>query len=303
MSKLRVAPFFGCMITAKYPQFEAAVRLTMDKLGVELVDIEGFTCCPDPIFYKSHDKIKWLTVAARNLCLVEETGLDMITCCSGCTATFKETVHYLTHYPELKERVNKSLAEIGKEYKGTARVRHIVTLVRDDIGIDKVAESVVRPLDDLRVAIHYGCHLLKPSDIMQVDDPDRPEILERLIGAVGAVPVQHEERILCCGKACMDEQVSPRMMLDILESVKEKSVDCIGLICPTCFDEYDLGQLKLSRLFKKEFKLPVLYYFQLLGLAQGFGPDELGFKFHKVRPAEMLAKLPSTEKEGEVTAR
>jgi len=93
MSKPRVVPFFGCMISAKYPQFEAAVRLTMERLGVELVDLDGFTCCPDPIFYKSHNKMKWLTIAARNLCLVEEAGLDMITCCSGCTATSCASCH------------------------------------------------------------------------------------------------------------------------------------------------------------------------------------------------------------------
>lgn len=303
MSKPKVAPFFGCMISVKYPQFEASVRLTMDKLGVELVDVEGFTCCPDPIFYKSHDKLKWLTIAARNLCLVEEAGLDMITCCSGCTATFMETVHYLSYDSELKDRVNESLAKIGKEYKGTASVRHIVSLVRDDVGYERVAESVTRPLEGLRVAIHYGCHLLKPSDIMQVDDPDRPEILEKLILATGAEPVQHEERVLCCGKACMDDQATPRMMLDILESISEKDVDCIGLICPTCFDEYDLGQLKLSRLFQKKFNMPVVYYFQLLGLAQGFEPDAMGLKLHKVKATDMLTKLHSAEREGKVTAR
>jgi heterodisulfide reductase subunit B len=300
-SGIRVAPFFGCMISIKYPQFEAAVRLTMKRLGVELVDLEGFTCCPDPIFYKSHDKLKWLTIAARNLCLAEEAGLDIITCCSGCTATFKETVHYLSHDGELREKVNKSLRKIGKEYKGTIRVRHIVTLVRDDIGIDKVAASVVRPLTGLRAAIHYGCHLLKPSDVMQVDDPDRPEILERLIAATGAEPVEHEERVLCCGKACMDDQLPPRMMLDILTSVSEKNVDCIGLICPTCFDEYDLGQLKLSRLFQKKFDMPVLYYFQLLGLAQGFGAADVGLGLHKVKPDAMLEKFNLNEPVKEAT--
>lgn len=303
MDNHKYVPFFGCMISAKYPQFEAAVRLTMKNLGVELVDVDGFTCCPDPIFYKSHDQLKWLTIAARNLCLAEDVGLDLITCCSGCTATFAETVHYLEHDPELKAKVNEKLAAIGKEYKGTTRVRHVVTVLRDDVGIDRVAESVRRPLAGMRVAIHYGCHLLKPSSIMQVDDPDRPEILEKLISATGAEPVQHEERVLCCGKACLDEQIPARMMLDILVSVQKSKVDCIGLICPTCFDEYDLGQLKLSRMFNKKFDLPVAYYFQLLGLAQGHSPAEMGLNFHKVKAAQMLDKYNLNEALTEATAR
>ncbi|HUX08712.1 MAG TPA: CoB--CoM heterodisulfide reductase iron-sulfur subunit B family protein [Acidobacteriota bacterium] len=289
--KPRYIPFFGCMISTKYPQFEAAVRLTMNRLGVELVDVDGFTCCPDPIFYKSYDKLKWLTIAARNLCLAEEQGLDLITCCSGCTATLAETVHYLGNDPDLRKQVNKKLKKIGKQYKGTSKVRHIVTVVRDDIGIEGVAKTIVNPLQGLRVGIHYGCHLLKPSRIMQVDDPDRPQILENLVRATGAEPIEHHEKVLCCGKACMDDQIPPRMLLDILLSVEKLEVDCLGLICPTCFDEYDLGQIKLARLFNKKFNVPIIYYFQLLGLAQGFTPQQLGFQFHKVKATELLAKL------------
>ena len=294
-SALKYVPFFGCMISAKYPQFEAAVRKTVRRLGAELVDVGGFTCCPDPIFYKSHDKLKWLTVAARNLCLVEATGLDVITCCSGCTATFAETINYLGTDPELKARVNERLAKIGMEYKGTSRVRHIVTVLRDDIGVDRVAESVQMPLEGLRSAIHYGCHLLKPSNIMRVDDPDRPRIMEVLIEATGAEAIPHDEKVLCCGKACMDDEMPPRMILDILYSVEKLAVDCLCLICPTCFDEYDLGQLKLARLFKKKFDIPVIYYFQLLGLAQGFEPEEMGLQYHKIKATGVLEKLKALQ--------
>jgi heterodisulfide reductase subunit B len=290
------------MISAKYPQFEASVRLTMQRLGVELVDVEGFTCCPDPIFYKSHDKLKWLTVAARNLSLAEDLGLDMITCCSGCTATLSETYHYLNKDEELRAKVNENLKKIGREYKGTTRVRHIVTVLRDDIGLEAVGNSVVRPLENMRIGVHYGCHLLKPSDIMQVDDPDRPVILENLLREIGAEPMDHHEKVLCCGKACMDDQLPHRMLLEILTSVEKLDVHALCLICPTCFDEYDLGQIKLSRLFNKKFDIPIIYYFQLLGLAQGFTPAQMGLNYHKVKATAMLAELNLNGKEAEVTA-
>ncbi|MBL7073697.1 CoB--CoM heterodisulfide reductase subunit B [candidate division KSB1 bacterium] len=288
---LRYIPFFGCMISAKYPQFEAAVRKTLPRLGIELVDVEGFSCCPDPIYFKSSDKLTWLTLAARNLCLAEEAGLDLVTMCSGCTATLSETRHLLTGDPKLKARVNRRLQRIGRTFRGTIRVRHIVTVIRDDLGIDKVAQSVTRPLEGMRVAIHYGCHLLKPSRVMSVDDPDRPTILEDLVAAIGAEPVSHQERVLCCGKACMDEEMPAQMTYDVLASVEKLNVDCMGLICPTCFDEYDLGQLKLARKFGKRFDIPIIYYFQLLALAQGFNPEDMGLHWHKIKAPKLIEKL------------
>ena len=287
----KYVPFFGCMISVKYPQFEAAVRKTMPKVGMKLVDLEGFTCCPDPIYFKSSDKLTWLTIAARNLCIAEEAGMDIITMCSGCTATLSETRYHLAHDEELKKRVNQRLKKIGKQYKGTISVRHIVTVLRDDIGIDKVAESVVKPLEGLRVAVHYGCHLLKPSKIMQVDDPDRPTILEKLLQAIDAEPVQHEANLLCCGKACMEPDMPVQMTYDVLDSIKRSDVDCMGLICPTCFDAFDLGQIKIARQFKTKFDIPIIYYFQLLGLAQGLSPEEVGLNMHKIMPEPILAKV------------
>jgi heterodisulfide reductase subunit B len=286
-------PFFGCMITVKYPQFEAAVRKTAPPLGIELVDVKGFTCCPDPIFFKASDKLRWLTIAARNLCLAEEQGLEIVTVCSGCTATLMEALHLLENL-ELRDKINERLKAINREYRGAAKVRHLCTVLRDDIGIDKVAESVKYPLEGLRVAIHYGCHLLKPSEVMKVDDPNHPTILEDLVEALKAEPVEHYEKLLCCGKACMHDEMPKEMTRDVVQSILNMNVDCMGLICPTCFDEYDLGQMLLSRKYNKTFNLPVIYYFQLLGLAQGLSPHDVGLHRHKIKTDKVLEKLGVT---------
>jgi heterodisulfide reductase subunit B len=289
--KLRVTPFYGCMIPIKYPQMEAAFKRSMPNLGVELVDVEGFTCCPDPIFFKSKDVLGWLTVAARNLCVAEEAGADVVTLCSGCTATLKEAVFLLGEDENLRKRVNKRLSRIGKEYKGTVRVDHAVVLIRDRLGIERVRDSVVRPLDGLKVAIHYGCHLLKPSQIMHVDDADYPSILESLVTATGATPVSHSEELLCCGKGCMDDDMPIEMVYDIFSSIRESGADCMGLICPTCFSSFDLGQIVVGRKKGTAFNIPVIYYFQLLGLAQGLSPAELGLGLHKVKADALLARV------------
>jgi heterodisulfide reductase subunit B len=288
---MKIAPFYGCMIPIKYPQMEAAFRRTMPNLGVELVDLEGFTCCPDPIFFKAKDVMSWLTIAARNLCIAEEAELDVVTLCSGCTETLKEASFLLAENEDLKKAVNKRLHKIGKEYRGTASVDHAVVVIRDRIGIEKVRASVTRPLDGVKVAIHYGCHLLKPSQIMHVDDADYPSILEDLVAAVGATPVGHEEKLLCCGKGCLDDDMPIDMVYDIFSAIRNSGADCMGLICPTCFSSFDLGQLVAGRKKNTKFDIPVIYYFQLLGLAQGLSPEELGLNLHKVKADRILAGL------------
>jgi heterodisulfide reductase subunit B len=285
---MKYIPFFGCMMTTKYPWFEASVRRTMATVGVELVDVDGFTCCPDPIYYQAAEKIDWYTVAARNISLAEESGHDIITTCSGCTATLSETNLALKEDPALRNRVNKRLKKVGREYKGTVNVRHAVTVLRDDFGLDRVAATVKRPLEGLKVAVHYGCHLLKPSRVMRVDDPNHPTILDKLLQTIGAEPISHEKTLLCCGRACMTHEIPERMVIDILETIKKHDADCMGLICPTCFDEFDLGQIVLGKKYKKSLEVPIVYYFQLLGLAQGLEPTEVGLHMHKVKARRLL---------------
>jgi heterodisulfide reductase subunit B len=280
----RFAFFPGCLIPARHPAMEYAIRQTLPKLDIEIVDLEGASCCPDPIYFKSKDKISWLTVAARNLTLAEDLGLDIFTNCSGCTATLSETYHLLHEDEELRERVNERLARIGREYKGTSRVRHIATLVRDEVGYDAVRASVTRPLEGLKVAIHYGCHLLKPSRIMEVDNPDDPQVMERLVEALGATPVRHRNWYLCCGKACQSEDIPLNMMHDLLSTVHDEQADVLGMICPTCFGQFDHGQMKVSRHFGEDLHTPPIYYFQLLAFAQGVPYERLGFEKQRFKP-------------------
>jgi len=280
----RFAFFPGCLIPARYPAMELAIRRTLGHLGLEVVDLPEASCCPDPIYFKSKDKISWLAVAARNLCLAEEQGVDLFTNCSGCTATLSEA-HHLLQDPELRERVNARLARIGRRYEGTSRVRHVVTLLRDEVGLDAVAASVRVPLEGLQVAAHYGCHLLKPSHIMQVDDPDNPQVLEGLLSALGATPVRHASWYLCCGKASQHEELPATMMRDLLRSVHEVRAELLCLVCPTCFAQFDHGQINVAKRFGEPFGTPPVYLFQLLAFAQGLlSWKELGFGRQRLRP-------------------
>ncbi len=288
---MKFAFFPGCMIQVRYPQMEAAVRKTVPRLGIELVDLPGLGCCPDPVFFKSLHKLEWLVLAARNLVIAEQAGLDYVTICSGCTETLAEAAHLLNEGGELLEQVNERLSRIGMEYRGGVQTRHLITVLRDDVGYEAIRESVTRPLTGARVAIHYGCHLLKPRDIMQVDDPDNPTIFEDMLRAIGATPVNHSERVICCGKSCRDCDLPEEMTRTILSSVNEADVDVMGVICPSCFDSFDIGQIRVAKKFDLEFKVPPIYYFQMLALAQGLDPTEVGLDKHKLKPDKLLARL------------
>jgi heterodisulfide reductase subunit B len=288
---MQYMPFWGCMIPMKYPQMESAVRFSMDKLDIDLVESNLLSCCPDPIYFKAGDKMKWMAMAARNISIAEEKGMDLITMCSGCTATLSEVNHHLKEDEGLRKKINKILKEIGREFKGSISVRHLVTVLRDDVGIAKISQSVKHPLEEIKVAIHYGCHLLKPSAIMHVEDPLTPTILSELIRATGAIPVDHKEYLMCCGKACKEAELGLNMSHAVFESIQESGADCLGLICPTCFDSFDVGQLRISRHFEKKIEVPVIYYFQLLAIAQGADINQVGIPYHKIMPDVFIQKL------------
>jgi heterodisulfide reductase subunit B len=293
VGRKRFAFFPGCLIPARHPAMESAIRSTLANLGIEIADLEGASCCPDPIYFKSKDKMSWLSVAARNLTLAEEQGLDVFTNCSGCTATLSET-HHLLEDEKLREGVNRRLERIGRRYEGTTRVKHVAALLRDEIGYEAIRRSVKRPLTGLKVAIHYGCHLLKPSRIMQVDDPNNPQVLEKLVEALGATPVRHDNWYLCCGKACQSEDVPMNMMHDLLGAVHKEQAELLCLICPTCFGQFDHGQAKVAKRFEEDFHTPAIYYLQLLAFAQGVPYEELGLERQRFK-VECLKRFEEPE--------
>jgi heterodisulfide reductase subunit B len=268
-----------------------AIRETLPNLGIEVIDMEGTSCCPDPIYFKSRDKLSWLTVAARNLSIAEDLGLDVLSGCPGCTATLGESYHLLHEDEELREEVNRRLRRIGREYRGTSRVRHVVTVLRDEVGHERIRESVVRPLEGIKTAIHYGCHLLRPSGVVHVDDPDHPVLMEDLVRAVGATPVRHQRWYMCCGKASQRENGPAEMMRDLLRSLQDEGPDIITLICPTCFGQFDHFQMKVGKQYGEDFHTPPVFYMQLLALAQGVPYEKLGFERQCFKP-EVLKRLP-----------
>ncbi|NPV53176.1 MAG: CoB--CoM heterodisulfide reductase iron-sulfur subunit B family protein [Firmicutes bacterium] len=289
---MKYAIFLGCTVPVRAMSYEVSARKVAGGFGIELIDIPEFSCCGYPV--KSVHQDTTLLMAARNLSLAEEHGLDITTLCSACTSVLTEAARRLGEDGELLGKVNEQLKRLGRKYSGRTRVRHFARVLYEDVGLDRVRESVKRDISSLRIASHYGCHYLKPSEIYdRFDDPEVPASLDALVEAAGAVPVDYVTKKECCGGAILgvDENISLSMTKQKLDDISKRGADAINLVCPFCNIMYGANQRKIQSKYGVKYDLPVLYYPQVLGLAMGMEPEELALNMNPIKPKALLAKL------------
>ncbi len=286
--------FLGCVIPARFPFMEKSTRIVLSKLGCVLHDLEGATCCPTKSIVKLIGDSGWYITAARNLALAEKEGHDLLVPCNGCYSTLKSVEVELRVNPQLKEKMNRILSKVNLEYEGKIEVKHLVEALHDDIGISKIKQHVKKPFDGMRIASHYGCHMLRPSSAIFFDDPNKPKKFDALIEALGAKSVEYETKMLCCGgnlnTSDEPEEATALARMKLLEVTKK--ADAISLTCPSCFMQYDSKQYLMQKSGEK-LNMPVLFYPELLGLAMGFDAEELGMGMHRIEAADFLAKWDS----------
>lgn len=289
---MKYAFFPGCLAPVMSRQFELSTRKVAKKLGLELVDAEYFACCGFPI--KSVNQETTLLLAARNLGVAEDLGLDICTICTGCASTLAEANKELMHNDGLREKVNEKLQKIGRTYKGTVKVKHFVRILYEDVGPEKIKSQVKKSLEGLKLASHYGCHYLKPSDVFdKFEDPEFPRSLDELVSALGAETLEYEEKMQCCGGVILDvdDKIALAMAQKKLDHISAMGADAMVLMCPLCGSMYDRNQRVMERRFNVAYNLPVLFYPQVLGLALGIDPKGLGLDLNRVKTSGLLSKL------------
>jgi heterodisulfide reductase subunit B/heterodisulfide reductase subunit C len=255
------AVFWGCTIPARFPFIEKATRLMFDDLGANVHELAGHTCCPEGVLVKSNDENAFYTTAARNLAIVEQAGLDVLTPCNGCYSTFKEAWSHLEKDWRAKDKVNERLARDGMHYDGRLNITHMAEWLADDIGAGVIASRVKSNFWGMRIAVHYGCHLLRPSPAVHWDDPLAPTKVEELVAALGARVVDYTTKMQCCGNA-------------------------------------------LDRVGEREgFDIPVLYLSELISLAYGHTPEEIGLDGHRVSVQPFLDKWAARQADRTALAR
>ncbi|MHA2378097.1 MAG: CoB--CoM heterodisulfide reductase subunit B [Candidatus Thorarchaeota archaeon] len=287
--------FLGCVMPNRFPNLEKSIRVVLPELGIELEDLEGASCCPAPGVMRSFDEPTWLALASRNLALAENAGNDIITGCNGCYGTFKEALEEVQSHPKKLREVKKVLKEIGVKYKAKANARHVIEVLHE-IGAERIRELVTRSLSGLRVGVHYGCHLLKPSKNRPWRLTQKHSFLDDLVEATGAESVDYKDKDMCCGAGGGMRAGQVALSVDFarekLDNLIAANVDCIINVCSFCHLQFELSQPQLNNeTGKQEYQVPVIYYTQLLGLALGLEPDELGLSKHVVDTQPILTRI------------
>ncbi len=281
---MKYALYLGCATPVKALKYEISARNVAKRLGIELVDVPEFSCCGFPV--KSMDPLAALLMAARNLAIAEERGLDIIGLCTGCIAVLSEAKQCLKD-EKLRDRVNEKLKALGvQEYRRQVNVKHFARFLHEDYGLDALRGKISVPLESLKFGIHYGCHYAKPGHAHDhFDDPSYPVTLDNLIQGTGAKTIEYPNKNLCCGLTIMGaaEDVSLKLVAEKLEALSSRGADAMVVACPSCCIAYENNQKLVGKKTGKEFNLPVLYFSQVIGRALGLTDEELGFEFNRIK--------------------
>ena len=297
MAEPKFLMFLGCAIPYRVSAYEISARKILKNLGVELVEMPEFNCCGLPIDPVSHEMM--LILAARNLALAEQKGLNIIALCPGCAGTLKKVKKTLKEDKTLLEEVNGHLKNAGLEFQGTVDAKHLMQALIEDVGLVKIKKAVVKPLTMLKVAEHNGCHILRPKEFIGFDDPEDPKTLKTLIEATGATCLDYMDETECCGAPSVgvNDKIALQLARDKLNHVKMVEAQALITICPFCHIMYDTNELRIEKMFNETYGIPVLHYPQLLGLAMGISPEELAFNELRVDVSKILNQVGEGEKQ------
>jgi heterodisulfide reductase subunit B len=285
MKKYALYP--GCVMPTEQYAYEISVREVLPLLDIELVDLKGVSCCGEPL--KSVNQMLALALSARNLAIAEKEGLDVFSPCPMCHLALSECKRILDSDPKMLEKVNNFLADEGLKYNGTSNIFHTVDFLHDVVGIENIKKLVKTPLKDLKLATHYGCHTIRPSEIGRPDDSENPTKMDKILEAIGAKPLDYPEKLDCCGgllTANLPESALTKTGQK-LQRVQEQGFDGFVDSCPWCHRQYDAKQTKAGETVAAKLEVPVFYLTQLLGLSFGISKDKLGIDLN-LSPVEKI---------------
>ena len=274
--------FWGCTFIHNYPFLIKSTKMMLEHLGIALKEIGDFSCCPDPVYVKAYSRDMQLALSARNLALARREGNKLLIVCNGCYNILHGASNELKDN-KLRNKINELLPR-NVRYDGKIDTVHVLNILNSQLAALKTL--IKRPLKGLRVAVHYGCHILYPTAV-PTDNPKNPTSLDDIVELTGAESIEYESKLDCCGIPVItfDKGEADQMLQSKLMDINGR-VDCIVTTCPACFLRFDIPPAEL-----KELSVPVLHISELLCLAFGIPPNELFFEGHTTKVDPVLEKL------------
>jgi heterodisulfide reductase subunit B len=292
---MRYSYYPGCSLEKNAAAYDISTRAIAGPLGIELVEIDDWNCC-GATEYMSLNMTAAYSLIARNLALAAKNeGVHELTApCSACYLNLRKADKYLGLKNGLAGRVAQALAEGGLAYKsGTLRVRHLLDVVYQDVGLERLAEKVTRPLTGLKLAPYYGCMVVRPDFGNGADNPEDPLRLDKILSTLGAQVVDYPLKTDCCGghMTQISEASGLELVRRLIKGASDAETDAIVTLCPMCQLNLDGFQAAMNRHFGTSYHVPVLYFTQVIGLAMGMTPRSLGIGQEMVSAVDALAKI------------
>ena len=293
---MRVAYWPGCVSRGFTPELHGSMAAVAPRLDLELVELDRANCCGAGVIAE-HNQELVDTLNARTFAMAQRTGLSMMNICSTCQGAQSECQQRLDADAGYRDMINRHLEPEGLRYERAGREwtnKNLLWLLVEDVGLDALRERVVRPLEGLRVAPFYGCYIVRPTSRLGFDEfPGRDLYLEQVIEAVGATAVEFAGSHKCCGcpVITLNKTTSLRQAGRHLADAIDAGADCLVTPCPLCHLNLDLQQPDAEKYVERDLGVPVLHLPQLLGLALGLEPKELGMDKHVVRTTDVARKV------------
>ena len=286
MSELQYSYYPGCSLHASAGEYDLSTRELFAALGIKLTEIPDWFCCGATPAHNV-DELLSLSLCAKNLELAEQVEGDVAVACAACFSRLKFTQHILEENETKRKQVEQAIAA-PVHLNGT--VKHLLEILARDLGLDRLAKSVKKPLSGLKVACYYGCLLTRPNDVPNLDCVEAPTIMESVVEAAGAQTVAWSHRLECCGANFTLSRPGVVLQLSnaILDSAKAAGADCIMVGCPLCHGNLDIRQKEIEGVYHTQYGMPVFYLTQLVGLALGLSAEKLGLDALIVSPFPLL---------------
>ena len=279
---MKFALFTGCVAKGATRELMLSTMKSAEGLGIEFIEMKSAACCGAGVVSEKNPLLAD-ALNARSIAIAEEQDLDLVTICSTCQGILKKTESHVDSDPAYKEKVNNVLEEGGHQYAGgKIKIQHFANVLGTEEGLKLLRDKVKRPLTGLKTAAFYGCYVLRPSGLSLYEDPDNPTGMEEIFEILGATPVYYDSRIKCCGFPIimMNKNASHDMAGNALIDAIDSGADCVVTGCPLCHLSLDAYQPEIDRMNKKGCSIPILHLPQLVALALGYSPQELGMDKH-----------------------